>query len=338
MGSSSKNLKQSFLPPGALTCGRGQSLKSMGSVRVTAEKRTLIDPTNRMLETLRSKSEKEIGLNFTSMGSVKGSIVVQGTSIGKSKGCSVAYSDRNELASGKNLMQPCLDLIEDETSFPHENLDEMQEARMPNGKSKNYSIPAFGKNEPAHNKNIMQPGFDPIEVDTLISFHDLEVMGRGKGFTYLNSIGGSIEMIGNNKEKDIRQNFTSIGSAKRSIVVKGTSIGKSKGCSAAHSDRNEIASDKNLVFFRDQIQWKMILPSLEMKLNKDLKGGRVAKTALLEELNASRKEKVALLEELNASRKENESMKRRLDNIEKKCEMFESVICRDPSSPPSSSE
>jgi len=56
MGSSSKNLKQSFLPPGALARGRGQSLKSMGSVRVTAEKRTLIDPTNRMLETLRSKS------------------------------------------------------------------------------------------------------------------------------------------------------------------------------------------------------------------------------------------------------------------------------------------
>ena len=61
------------------------------------------------------------------MGSVKGSIVVQGTSIGKSKGCSAAYSDRNELASDKNNMQPGLDLIEDETSFPHENLDEMQE-------------------------------------------------------------------------------------------------------------------------------------------------------------------------------------------------------------------
>ncbi|KAG5585130.1 hypothetical protein H5410_045564 [Solanum commersonii] len=101
MGSSSKNLKQSFLPPGALARGRGQSLKSMGSVRVTAEKRTLIDPTNRMLETMRSKSEKEIGQNFTSVGSIKGSIVVQGTSIGKSKGCSTAYSDRNELASDK---------------------------------------------------------------------------------------------------------------------------------------------------------------------------------------------------------------------------------------------
>jgi len=72
--------------------------------------------------------------------------------------------------------------------------------------------------------------------------------------------------------------------------------------------------------------------------SKDLKGGSTAKTALLEELKASRKEKVVLLEELNATRKENESMKRRLDNIEKKCKMFESVIFRDPSSPPSSSE
>ncbi|KAH0673739.1 hypothetical protein KY290_005235 [Solanum tuberosum] len=72
--------------------------------------------------------------------------------------------------------------------------------------------------------------------------------------------------------------------------------------------------------------------------SKDLKGGSTAKTALLEELKASRKEKVVLLEELNATRKEKESMKRRLDNIEKKCKMFESVIFRDPSSPPSSSE
>ncbi|XP_049399721.1 uncharacterized protein LOC125863748 [Solanum stenotomum] len=72
--------------------------------------------------------------------------------------------------------------------------------------------------------------------------------------------------------------------------------------------------------------------------SKDLKGGSSAKAALLEQLNVSRKEKAALLEELNASRKENESMKRRLDNIEKRCEMFESTIFRDPSSPPSSSE
>ncbi|KAG5599530.1 hypothetical protein H5410_030900, partial [Solanum commersonii] len=31
-------------------------------------------------------------------------------------------------------------------------------------------------------------------------------------------------------------------------------------------------------------------------------------------------------------------MKRRMDNIEKRCEIFESAIFRDPSSPPSSSE
>jgi len=60
------------------------------------------------------------------MGSIKGSIVVQGTSTGKSNGCSTTYSNGNELALDKNLMQPGLDLIEDETSFPHENLDEMQ--------------------------------------------------------------------------------------------------------------------------------------------------------------------------------------------------------------------
>ncbi|KAH0723840.1 hypothetical protein KY290_005132 [Solanum tuberosum] len=72
--------------------------------------------------------------------------------------------------------------------------------------------------------------------------------------------------------------------------------------------------------------------------SKDLKGGSSTKVALLEQLNVSRKEKDALLEEVNASRKENESMKRRMDNIEKRCEIFESAIFRDLSSPPPSSE
>lgn len=56
MGSSLKNIKQSYLPPGALARGRGQSFKSMGSVRVTAEKRTLIGQTEITQETLRSNS------------------------------------------------------------------------------------------------------------------------------------------------------------------------------------------------------------------------------------------------------------------------------------------
>ncbi|KAG5580353.1 hypothetical protein H5410_050980, partial [Solanum commersonii] len=139
-----KNFKQSFLPLDALARGRGQSLKSVGSVRVTAERRNLIDPTNKMLQTLRSKSAKENGQNFTSVCSSKESNVVQ---------------------------------------------------RMPNGKSKNYSVPASGKNEPAHNKTLCN--------------------------------------------LEIRQKFTSMGYTKGSIVVKGTSIGKSKGCSAAHSDMSE---------------------------------------------------------------------------------------------------
>ncbi|KAH0636132.1 hypothetical protein KY290_036560 [Solanum tuberosum] len=60
--------------------------------------------------------------------------------------------------------------------------------------------------------------------------------------------------------------------------------------------------------------------------SKDLKGGSSAKDALLEQLNVSKKEKAALLEERNANRKENESIKRRIDNIKKRCEIFESAI------------
>ncbi|KAK6803425.1 hypothetical protein RDI58_001209 [Solanum bulbocastanum] len=41
-------------------------------------------------------------------------------------------------------------------------------------KEKNYSVPSSGKNELAQNKNLMKPGFDPIEVDMLFSHADLE--------------------------------------------------------------------------------------------------------------------------------------------------------------------
>ncbi|KAH0693194.1 hypothetical protein KY285_020291 [Solanum tuberosum] len=592
-----------------------------------------------------NNKEKDIRQTFTSMGSVKGSIVVQGTSIGKSKDCSVAYSDRNKLASDKNLTQPGLDLIEDETSFPHENLDEMQvTARRKPAKEKgeNFTF-VFSSKE---SKNLMQPGFDPIEVDTLISYDDLEVMGRGKRFTSLSSVRGSVEkrkMIENNKGlnsaaydqnvvtqktnvvppyfdaiecdtsfahdshevmqdtlrsksgKANREIFTSVDSGRGSTFQQRTSIGTKHDTAFPHDDLevmqqdlrskseyelDELAQNNNCVLSgldpmeddptlpRDEVEvmqdnqrrktgscefekvkkvrgpnlckvvtglkpgeklrvtfyhnrvvgdhhalssrhlgslvrdrnmcplwekfdnddmnghrdhvlkhmrrlwnnwrgsmhmnakskplkevlkdvsqgvdksdWEWLVkehfltekfketstrnarnrsklsmphrtgskpireiiyelhgnPSdmvtiffetrkkdnklLEPETNKkydeiqellqvelsltnievvercfgpqskshvvgfgggitskDLKGGSTAKTALLEELNASRKEKAALLEELNVTRKENESMKRRLDNIEKKCEMFESVIFRDPSSPPSSSE
>ncbi|KAH0730145.1 hypothetical protein KY289_001333 [Solanum tuberosum] len=171
--------------------GRGKGFTSLSSVGGSVEKRKMIG----------NNKEKNIRQTFTSTGSVKRSIVVQGTSIGKSKDCSAAYCDRNELASDKNLVQPCLDLIEDETSFPHENLDVMQEtARSKPAKEKGQNFTSVCSSK--ESKNLLQPGFDPIEVDTLISYDDLEVMGQGKRFTSLSSVRGSVEkrkMIGNNK-------------------------------------------------------------------------------------------------------------------------------------------
>ncbi|KAH0781688.1 hypothetical protein KY290_001286 [Solanum tuberosum] len=252
MGSSSKNLKQSFLPPGALARGRGQSLKSMGSVRVTAEKRTLIDPTNRMLETLRSKSEKETGQNFTSMGSVKGSIVENLDEMQEVARCKPAKEN------GQNFTSVC--------SSKESNVVQ----RMPNGKSKNYSVPASGKNELAHNKNLMQPGFDPIEVDTLISYHDLEKRIPGRTLHLWALLKGSIVVngtsIGKKDEtsfphenldvmqetarsktaKDKGQNFTSLSSV-RGSVEKRKMIGNNKGLNSGAYDHNVVAQKTNVV-------------------------------------------------------------------------------------------
>ncbi|KAH0777523.1 hypothetical protein KY290_008934 [Solanum tuberosum] len=251
MGSSSKNFKQSFLPPGALARRRGQRLKSMGSVRVTAEKRNLIDQTDITLETMRSKSEKEIGHNFTSGGSVKESAKI-------------------------NVVPPGFDALEDETSFPNDDLEVMQEnvkskpakenghnitftcsvkgsnvvQRTSIGKSKKYCVPSSDKNELAHNKNLMQPGFDPTQVDTFFPHDDLEVTGGGNRFTSPSSVRGGIGkriMIGNNKAKENGHNITCVCSVKGSNVVQRTSIGKSKNYCVPSSDENELAHNKNLM-------------------------------------------------------------------------------------------
>ncbi|MCD9638209.1 hypothetical protein HAX54_022032 [Datura stramonium] len=69
----------------------------MGSVRVNAEKRILINQFEVMQETPRSKPGSD----------------VQRTSIGKSKGYSATNSDMNKLAQDKNFMQPDFDRVED---------------------------------------------------------------------------------------------------------------------------------------------------------------------------------------------------------------------------------
>ncbi|KAH0698842.1 hypothetical protein KY284_013057 [Solanum tuberosum] len=325
MGSSSKNFKQSFLPPGALARGRGQSLKSMGSVRVTAEKRNLIGQTDITLETMRTKSEKEIKHNSTSGGFVKESTVrgsvEKRTVVGNNKGLNSATYTQNVVAQKINVVPPGFDALEDETSFPNDDLEVMQETvtskpakengqniisvcsvkgsnvvhRTSIGKSKNYCVPSSDKNELAHNKNLMQPGFDPIEVDSFFPRDELEVMGRGNRFTSLSSVREGIGkriMIENNKGlnsaiydqnvipqktnvvcpdfdaievetsfphddyevmqenmrskpgKENRKNITSVGSARGSIFVQRTSIGKSKGYSVVSSDMNVPASNK----------------------------------------------------------------------------------------------
>jgi len=71
---------------------------------------------------------KENGKNITSVGSARGSTFVQRTSIGESKGYSVVSSDMNVRAHNMTLRQPDFNPVEHVTSFPHDDLEAMQEA------------------------------------------------------------------------------------------------------------------------------------------------------------------------------------------------------------------
>ncbi|WMV40449.1 hypothetical protein MTR67_033834 [Solanum verrucosum] len=271
----------------------------------------------------RTHPEKEIRHNSTSGGFVKESTVrgsvEKRTMVGNNKGLNSATYTQNVVAQKINVVPPGFDALEDETSFPNDDLEVMQETvtskpAKENGQNiisacsvkgsnvvqrtsigKNYCVPSSDKNELAQNKNLMQPGFDPIEVDSFFPRDDLEVMGRGNRFTSLSSVREGIEkriMIENNKGlnsaiydqnvipqktnvvcpdfdaikvetsfphddyevmqenmrsipgKENRKNITSVGSARGSIFVQRTSIGKSKGYSVVSSDMNVPASNK----------------------------------------------------------------------------------------------
>jgi len=202
--------------------------------------------------------------------SVKGSNVVQRTSIGKSKNYCVPSSDKNELAHNKNLMQPGFDPIEVDTFFPRDDLEVMGRGNrftslssvgggigkiIMIGNNKGLNSAIYDQNVIPQKTNVVCPDFDAIEVETSFPHDDHEVMQEnmrskpGILFYFLNIHIYFIEfslrfcnvlIIG----KENRKNITSVGSARGSIFVQRTSIGKSKGYSVVSSDMNVPASNK----------------------------------------------------------------------------------------------
>ncbi|MCD7449898.1 hypothetical protein HAX54_002201 [Datura stramonium] len=239
MGSSSKNSKHTFLPPGALTRQRGQSFRFMDSVRVSTEMRTLINQFKVMQETPRSKSAYDLSelakktnllppsfdptkddvtfshdeykvvnntlkrksaggraQSFTSVSSIRGSAKKRCLDE-KSKGRKNATYDLSELAKKNNLVPPSFDPMEDDVTFPHDEYEVVNDTlkrksgseiqRTSIEKSKGYNATNFDKKEIAQNKNL-QPDFDRVEDDTSFPHEDLEVMQETLRSTPVNDL------------------------------------------------------------------------------------------------------------------------------------------------------
>ncbi|KAL3353938.1 hypothetical protein AABB24_018554 [Solanum stoloniferum] len=154
-----------------------------------------------MQDTLRRKYGKANRKIFTSVDSGRGSTFQQRTSIGKSKGYNAVSSDTNVLAHNKNLRQPDFSQIEHDTSFPHDELEVMQqdlrsksareqaqsftsvssmrrcaEKRTLNGQSKDSENAEYELNELAQNNNCVLSGLDPMEDDPTVPRDEVEVM------------------------------------------------------------------------------------------------------------------------------------------------------------------
>ncbi|MCD7458342.1 hypothetical protein HAX54_037957 [Datura stramonium] len=151
-------------------------------------------------DTLKIKSVRENGKNFTSSSSVIGSHV-QRTPIEKCKGYNATTFDTNDLAQNKNLMQPNFDRVEDDSSFTHENFEVMQEIlrrtpargrvqsftsmssirgsaekRTLDGKCKGCKNVAYDMSEFPKKTNLVPPGFDPTEYDPPFPRSEVEVV------------------------------------------------------------------------------------------------------------------------------------------------------------------
>ncbi|KAH0754621.1 hypothetical protein KY290_024891 [Solanum tuberosum] len=355
---------------------------------------------------MRSKPGKENGKNITFVGSARGSTFVQRTSIGKSKGYSVISSDMNEPAHNKIIRQPKFNLIGDDASFPRDDLEAMQEAlRSKSARERPQSFTYVGsprrcaekRTSNGKNKFSRNTEYDLNELtqyDLTLPQDEVEVMQdtrRCKTKTAIDHVLKHMRRLWNNWRGSLHMNVKSkplqevlkdvpegVDKSDWKLLVKEhflsekfkekstrNTMNRSKlsiphrtGSKPIREIIYELGGkhgnplDMATIFFETRKKDnKLLEPETNQKYSlnhivgfgggitsKDLKGGSSAKAALLEQLNVSRKEKAALLKELNASRKENESMKRHMDNIKKRCEIFESTIFRDPSSPPSSSE
>ncbi|KAG5585531.1 hypothetical protein H5410_045965 [Solanum commersonii] len=84
-----------------------------------------------MQEIVKRKPAKQNGQNMTSECSVTGSIVrgsvEKRTMVGNNKGLNVATYNRNDIVQKTNVVPPGFDAMEDETSFPNDDLEVMEE-------------------------------------------------------------------------------------------------------------------------------------------------------------------------------------------------------------------
>uniref|UniRef100_M1DE89 Uncharacterized protein n=1 Tax=Solanum tuberosum TaxID=4113 RepID=M1DE89_SOLTU len=236
--------------------------------------------------------------------------------IGNNKGLnSVAY-DQNVVAQKTNVVPPYFDEMECHTSFPHDNLEVMQDTlrskfgkankeiftsldsdrgstfqqRTSIRKSKGYSVVSSDTNVLAHNKNLRQPDFSQIEHDTAFPHDELETLH-------------AMFFISSSFPSDLLLSFLC-------YVICLSTVFNVTLTSYSLVDYIYVTIDLSTLWTKIQelLQVEPSLTNIEVVercfgpqskshvvgfdggiTSKDLKGGSVAKTALFEELKASQK-------------------------------------------------
>ncbi|OIT20633.1 putative receptor-like protein kinase, partial [Nicotiana attenuata] len=200
MGATSKNLHHTYIQSGALARGRGHNFGSLGSIKISFGKRTLIGESKNHNSTAFEQNKLAHTKNLVPPGFA---LMEEDAPLSQCPEAIQGASKQNKLAhSCNNLMPPGFNTMEDDIPFTQE-AEMMQEVgaifknvrdtysqpsalargcgqnlrfsgsakgsvgkRNLIGKSKNHNSTASEQNKLAHNStNLMPPSFDPMEDD-----------------------------------------------------------------------------------------------------------------------------------------------------------------------------
>ncbi|OIS98924.1 hypothetical protein A4A49_01612 [Nicotiana attenuata] len=364
MGATSKNVHYAYIQPGALSRGRGHNFGSLGSIKTSIGKRTLVGESKNHNSTAFEQNKFAytntlVPPGFASMEDhaplAQDTEAMQETGIAL-KNVNLAFIQPAALARGRGKSFRSLGSAKDkfdsdDTNHQREHVLNHMRQLWNNWRG---SLHKYVKLKPLHEalKDVSEE-VDKSDWEWLVKEHFLSE--KFKEASIRNSINRSkLRMPHRTGSKPIREIIYELGGKDGNPPNMATIFFETH---KKNDTLVEPEASKKYDEIQELVQSEPSLTNIEVVercfgpqnkshvvglgggiTTKELKGGSSSKAAILAELNATRKEKESLQTELNATKKAKELLEIRMGNIDSKYEHIISLLVDQPSSAPSSSQ